>query len=222
MLKIWGRTNSINVQKVLWCCAELNLPFERIDAGMAFGVNNTPEYRKMNPNGRVPTIDDELVLFGDVLGISVADLITLSILVTLLLFVVRLLWKELLFATFDPLGAGAAGLPVRRLDDLLLILIAVTVVVSLQAVGIVLVVAMITTPAATAQLLTKRFAHMITVAAMIGIASSVAGLYVSYTMNLASGAAIVLIETLVFAGALTVVTVRNRMRAVRAGETSSS
>ena len=161
-------------------------------------------------------------LFGDVLGISVADLITLSILVTLLLFVVRLLWKELLFATFDPLGAGAAGLPVRRLDDLLLILIAVTVVVSLQAVGIVLVVAMITTPAATAQLLTKRFAHMITVAAMIGIASSVAGLYVSYTMNLASGAAIVLIETLVFAGALTVVTVRDRTRAVRAGETSSS
>jgi len=156
-------------------------------------------------------------LFGDVLGISVADLITLSILVTLLLFVVRLLWKELLFATFDPLGAGAAGLPVRRLDDLLLILIAVTIVVSLQAVGIVLVVAMITTPAATAQLLTKRFARMITVAAMIGIASSVAGLYVSYAMNLASGAAIVLMETLVFAGALTLVTVRNRMRAVRAG-----
>jgi manganese/iron transport system permease protein len=156
-------------------------------------------------------------LFGDVLGISVADLITLSILVALLLFVVRLLWKELLFATFDPLGAGAAGLPVRRLDDLLLILIAVTIVVSLQAVGIVLVVAMITTPAATAQLLTKRFARMITVAAMIGIASSVAGLYVSYAMNLASGAAIVLMETLVFAGALTLVTVRNRMRVVRAG-----
>lgn len=156
-------------------------------------------------------------LFGDVLGISVADLITLSILVALLLFVVRLLWKELLFATFDPLGAGATGLPVRRLDDLLLILIAVTIVVSLQAVGIVLVVAMITTPAATAQLLTKRFARMITVAAMIGIASSVAGLYVSYAMNLASGAAIVLMETLVFAGALTLVTVRNRMRAVRVG-----
>ncbi len=156
-------------------------------------------------------------LFGDVLGISVADLITLSILVALLLFVVRLLWKELLFATFDPLGAGAAGLPVRRLDDLLLILIAVTIVVSLQAVGIVLVVAMITTPAATAQLLTKRFARMITIAAMIGIASSVAGLYVSYAMNLASGAAIVLMETLVFAGALTLVTVRNRMRAVRVG-----
>ena len=57
MLKIWGRKNSINVQKVLWCCGELKLPFERIDAGMQFGVNNTPEYHAMNPNGLVPTID---------------------------------------------------------------------------------------------------------------------------------------------------------------------
>ncbi len=59
MLKIWGRANSINVQKVLWCCAELKLPFERIDAGMKFGVNNTPEYKAMNPNGLIPTIDDD-------------------------------------------------------------------------------------------------------------------------------------------------------------------
>lgn len=59
MLKIWGRKNSINVQKVLWTCAELGLPFERVDAGMAFGVNNTAEYKSMNPNGLVPTIDDD-------------------------------------------------------------------------------------------------------------------------------------------------------------------
>ncbi len=58
MLKIWGRTNSINVQKVLWTCAELGLPYERIDAGMQFGVNNTPEFRNMNPNGLVPLIND--------------------------------------------------------------------------------------------------------------------------------------------------------------------
>jgi glutathione S-transferase len=50
MLRIWGRTNSINVQKVLWCCAELDLPFERIDAGMAFGLVETPAYRALNPN----------------------------------------------------------------------------------------------------------------------------------------------------------------------------
>jgi glutathione S-transferase len=59
MLKIWGRTNSINVQKVLWCCGELDLPYERIDAGMQFGVNNTPEYKALNPNALVPTISDD-------------------------------------------------------------------------------------------------------------------------------------------------------------------
>jgi glutathione S-transferase len=64
MLKIWGRTTSINVQKVLWCCAEMNLPYERVDAGGKFGVNNTPEYLAMNPNGLVPTInDDGLILW---------------------------------------------------------------------------------------------------------------------------------------------------------------
>ena len=59
MLRIWGRTNSINVQKVLWTCSELGLEYDRIDAGLAFGVNNTPEYKAMNPNGLVPTIDDD-------------------------------------------------------------------------------------------------------------------------------------------------------------------
>ncbi len=59
MLKLWGRTNSVNVKKALWCLGELGLPYERLDAGMQFGVVNTPEYRKMNPNGRVPTIEDD-------------------------------------------------------------------------------------------------------------------------------------------------------------------
>jgi glutathione S-transferase len=59
MLKIWGRINSINVQKVLWCCAELDLQYDRVDAGGKFGVNSTPEYLAMNPNGLVPTINDD-------------------------------------------------------------------------------------------------------------------------------------------------------------------
>jgi manganese/iron transport system permease protein len=152
-------------------------------------------------------------LFGDVLGISVSDMIALIVLVVALLLVIRALWKELLFATFDPLGAGAAGLPVRRLDDLLLILIAVTIVISLQAVGIVLVVAMITTPAATAQLLVKRFSQMIGVAALIGVTAAVAGLYLSYALDLASGAAIVLFETALFLIVLLVTSLRGRRTA---------
>jgi manganese/iron transport system permease protein len=155
-------------------------------------------------------------LFGDVLGISFADLISLTVLASLLLLIVWVLWKELLFATFDPLGAGAAGLPVRRLDDLLLILIAVTIVVSLQAVGIVLVVAMITTPAATAQLLVKRFGQMIALAALIGVISSLVGLYVSYALDIASGASIVLTETFAFLVALLITSIRKRVRANRA------
>ncbi|MEI6848550.1 MAG: metal ABC transporter permease [bacterium] len=154
-------------------------------------------------------------LFGDVLGISVGDLAALTLLVFGLLLVLRLLWKELLFSTFDPLGAGAAGLPVRRLDDLLLILIAVTIVISLQAVGIVLVVAMITTPAATAQLLVKRFTAMIQVAAIIGVSSAVVGLYVSYSLDIASGAAIVILETLLFLIALAFISIRSRLYAAR-------
>jgi len=59
MLKIWGRPNSVNVRKVLWCCEELGLPFERVDAGMQFGVVNTPEYRRLNPNGLIPTIEED-------------------------------------------------------------------------------------------------------------------------------------------------------------------
>ena len=155
-------------------------------------------------------------LFGDVLGISFADLISLAVLASLLLLIVWVLWKELLFATFDPLGAGAAGLPVRRLDDLLLILIAVTIVVSLQAVGIVLVVAMITTPAATAQLLVQRFGQMIALAALIGVTSSIVGLYVSYALDIASGASIVLTETFAFLVALLITSIGKRVRANRA------
>lgn len=59
MLKIWGRANSVNVKKALWCLEELALPYDRIDAGMTYGVVNTPEYRKMNPNGLVPTLDED-------------------------------------------------------------------------------------------------------------------------------------------------------------------
>jgi glutathione S-transferase len=58
MLKIWGRVNSVNVKKALWAAEELGLKYERVDAGLHFGVNNTPEYKRMNPTGLVPTIDD--------------------------------------------------------------------------------------------------------------------------------------------------------------------
>ncbi len=105
------------------------------------------------------------------------------------------LWKELLYATFDPLGAAASGLRVGLLDYLFLALIALTIVVSLQAVGIILVVAMLVTPAATAQLLTQRFGRLIAIAIAIGVACPIVGLYLSFWLDTASGATIVLVET---------------------------
>jgi manganese/iron transport system permease protein len=138
-------------------------------------------------------------LFGNVLGISGDDLLGLAILAAIVLAVVGILWKEFLYATFDPLGAAASGLPVARLEYLFLALIALTIVVSLQAVGIILVVAMLVTPAATAQLLSIRFSRLMAGAVAVGVASSVVGLYVSYWLNIASGATIVLVQALIFA-----------------------
>jgi ABC-type Mn2+/Zn2+ transport system permease subunit len=137
-------------------------------------------------------------LVGNVLAISFAELISLVLLGAFVLLVVGIFWKELLYTTFDPLGAAASGLPVAALDYLFLGLIAVTIVVSLQAVGIVLVVAMLVTPAATAQLLTVRFSRLILGASLIGAATAVAGLYLSYWFNVASGATIVLVQSLLF------------------------
>lgn len=141
-------------------------------------------------------------LFGEVLGISSADLVALTILGLVVLAVVAVLWKEFLYSTFDPLGAGASGMPVALLEYLFLGLIAMTIVISLQSVGIILVVAMLVTPAATAQLLTNRFSRLILVAAGIGIVAPLIGLYVSYWTNTASAALIVLVETATFLIAL--------------------
>ena len=141
-------------------------------------------------------------LLGNVLGIGIGDLVQVAILGAVVLAVVLVIRKELLFATFDPLGAAASGLPVARLEYLLLALLGITIVVSIQAVGIIMVVAMLVTPAATAQLLVIRFGRLMVVSVVLASVSAVAGLYLSFYLNLASGASIVLVETLFFGIAL--------------------
>ncbi len=137
-------------------------------------------------------------LFGNVLAIGMEDLVALVVLGGGVILTVALLWKELLYATFDALGAAASGINTGRLEYLFLALVALTIVVSLQAVGIILVVAMLVTPAAAAQLLTVRFTRVMLLAGVIGIASAVAGLYLSYWLDVASGATIVLVQTATF------------------------
>jgi manganese/iron transport system permease protein len=141
-------------------------------------------------------------LFGNVLAIGAEDLVALVVLGGGVILTVAVLWKELLYATFDALGAAASGIDTGRLEYLFLALVALTIVVSLQAVGIILVVAMLVTPAAAAQLLTVRFTRVMLLAGVIGISSAVIGLYLSYWLDVASGATIVLVQTAAFLAAL--------------------
>jgi manganese/iron transport system permease protein len=145
------------------------------------------------------TIDLFSYLFGDILSVRRDDLINILILGGVVLLVILVFYKELLFVSFDPVVAESAGLPARRLQMLLLILLSITVVVSVQAVGIVLVVAMIVTPSATAYLLTDRFGVMMALGALFGALAAIGGFYLSYYADVPSGGAIVLVATTLFA-----------------------
>lgn len=137
-------------------------------------------------------------LFGNVLGVSDSDLRLIGIFGGLILLVIVLLYKEFLVLSFDPVLAQTLRLPTNFLNNLMLVMIAVAIIVSLQTVGVALMVAMLVTPAATASLLTKRLPVMMVVSALIGATSGVLGLYVAYYFSVASGAAIVLVCTTFF------------------------
>jgi ABC-type Mn2+/Zn2+ transport system permease subunit len=143
-------------------------------------------------------VDLTHILFGNVLGVRPSDLITVAISGVVVLGAIILFYKELLAQSFDPALMATLKLPGEALRMLLLVLIAVTIVASLQTVGIALMLAMLITPAATAQLLVRRMHHMMIVAALIGMVSGVIGLYLSWQFNIPSGAIIVLTTTAVF------------------------
>jgi manganese/iron transport system permease protein len=152
------------------------------------------------------------LLLGDVLAIQNSDLIVIAGMGALILLVVFALYKELVLLTFDPIQAEVIGLPVGLLHELLLALMAVTIVIAIQTIGIVLVVAMLITPAATASLLVRRFPLVMLLGALQGIVGVVAGLYLSFYLNIASGATIVLVLTCMFVLALVFAPWRGRLR----------
>ena len=144
---------------------------------------------------RTYALDLSHILFGNMLGVSATDLWMVGILGLLVLAVIIGLYRPFLVVSFDPTLAATLRWPGEFFRILLLVLLALTVVISLQTVGIGLVAAMLVTPAATAYLLTRRLAAMMSLSAVLGALSSVIGLYVSYYANIASGAAVVLVAT---------------------------
>lgn len=150
---------------------------------------------------RTFAVDLTHILFGNILAVSPASLTLILILSAVVLTTLLVLYRPLLVVSFDPILAKTLRLPVEPLRYLMLVLLAVTIVVSLQTVGIGLVSAMLVIPGASAYLLTRRLPSMMLISAVIGAISSVLGLYVSYYMNVPSGAAIVLVATVVFLAA---------------------
>jgi ABC-type Mn2+/Zn2+ transport system permease subunit len=138
------------------------------------------------------------VLFGNVLGVAPADLLITGGVGLLVLLLLALFYKQFLVLSFDPVLATTLGLRTGALRNLLLVLLALTVVASLQTVGVGLAAAMLVTPAATAFLLVRRLFPMMLVSAFFGALSSIVGLYASWWLDIVSGSAIVLAATLFF------------------------
>ena len=148
----------------------------------------------MTTAGGLP-VNIEDVLLGQVLGTSQNDVLITLGLAGGVLVLIWALHKEFVFASFDPTGASVIGVPTQLLDYTLLVLLALVIVIALQAVGIVLVISMLITPAATAQLLVRNFTQSMLIGAAVGAASAIIGLYLSFHYNLPSGPAMALVAT---------------------------
>lgn len=138
------------------------------------------------------------ILFGNLLGVSEVDLWLTGVLALVILLVIALLYLPFLIISFDPVLATTLHLPAKLLNNLMLMTIALTIVISIQTVGVGLVAAMLVTPAAAAYLLARRLPTMMALSALIGAISSLIGLYLSYYADIPSGAAIVLAATFIF------------------------
>lgn len=144
-------------------------------------------------------VDLSSLLFGDILGVTRGDLGRTIAIAALIITLVKLFYKELLFYSFDPLGAQASGLPVQGLYMGLISAITLTIVATMQVVGVLLVMALLVGPAITAYLLVKELHQMMWVGSVLGAIASISGMYASYYLDLPSGPAIVMA---IFAGFL--------------------
>lgn len=138
------------------------------------------------------------ILFGNVLTIKDSDRILTYVISGLVLLTIFLFFKELMLTTFDRVMAQASGFPVKFIDYMIMVMLTLITVVSLQTVGVILVVSLLITPAATAYLLTQKLTTMLWLSGLIGALSAVIGLFLSVTYNLPSGVVIVLVAASIF------------------------
>lgn len=138
------------------------------------------------------------ILFGNILTVTTADFILTVVTGIMVIVVILLLYRAIVLWTFDVTAAQVMGVPVKMLHYLMMFLLTATIVASLRTVGIIMVIAMLITPGATGYLLTYRMPKMIAVALLSGNIAAISGLYLSYYFNLATGAVMVLVSTILF------------------------
>lgn len=174
-------------------------------ASFAIGVALISRYRRFTRNF-------EAALFGNILGVTAEDLIVISVVSVLAVATIFFFYKQLLFATFDPDVAPIYGVRTGLTETVFSLLLAATIISSMQVMGVTLIAAAIVTPAIVARLLTDSFSTMLWLAALVGALCGLVGIYLSYFLDISSGATIVLVATSVFAVTLGVTSVRRRGR----------
>jgi manganese/iron transport system permease protein/iron/zinc/copper transport system permease protein len=140
----------------------------------------------------------DAVLFGSILGVSVGDVWVVAVVALLAAAVVFLRYRALLFVTFDPEVAEASGVNTARMDALLMLMLATSILVTMKVIGVVLIAAMLVIPPVVARMLTVRFARMLWLSVAIGAACGAVGMYLSYHLDVSSGATIVLVGGILF------------------------
>jgi manganese/iron transport system permease protein len=192
----------------------------KIGADAAIGIVTTASFAvgvALISKTRSFTRNFEAALFGNILGVTPGDLIViLTVTLAVGAFIV-LFYKRLLFMTFDPEVAPIYGVNVRWVDTLFALAMAATIVASINVVGVTLIAATLVIPSTTARLITDSFARMIVLSTLIGAASGILGMYVSYWLDVSSGATIVLLEAGLFGIVFAAVSIGNRRSSWAAG-----
>tara|TARA_Y100001970_G_scaffold284327_2_gene401459 strand:+ start:876 stop:1703 length:828 start_codon:yes stop_codon:yes gene_type:complete len=144
------------------------------------------------------TLNIEDILFGQILGVSNSDVISTLALSLISIFTIIIFYKQILYLSFDPIGAEVTGLNTKFFDNIFLIILSISVIGALQSVGIILVLSMLITPAAASKLVMKNFLSAMMLSTIFGIIASITGLYFSYYINVPSGPAMALSSTVIF------------------------
>jgi manganese/iron transport system permease protein/iron/zinc/copper transport system permease protein len=185
----------------------------KIGADAAIGIITTASFAigvALISKTRSFTRNFESALFGNILGVTPTDLVVVAVVTIGVAAFIVLFYKRLLFMTFDPEVAPIYGINVGFVDSLFALAMAATIVASINVVGVTLIAATLVIPSTTARLLTDSFARMIVISTIIGAAAGVIGMYVSYWLDISSGATIVLLEAAAFAVALVGTTITRR------------